>query len=127
MVNPEIWTKKGLSQPTSKGSIRLANVTANDIENMRAYGKIVGEVWEEEKFYTIVKSDIMKLDFIPFLAKDQMSDEDLDKIIAFETIKEHSAGSYSAISLGTVNQYLVDHVIYSYNKGDMDAIKPFTL
>jgi len=124
---PEIWTKKGLSTPTSSGSINFAGFTAEDIELVREYGTIVGTVWDEEKFYSFIKSDIMKLDFIPLLQPAKLSDKALTTIIKFETTKEHAAGSYSSIDSGTVNNYLVDHVIYSYNKGKKKEIKPYTL
>jgi len=124
---PEIWNTQGLVTPTSAGSINFANVTAEDIENIRQYAIIVGSLWEEEKPYSFIKSDIMKLDFIPFLQDDVLSDASLDAIIGFELVKEHSAGSYNSISIGTVNHYLVDHIIFSYTNGDIEAIKPFIL
>jgi len=124
---PEIWNKQGLVMPTSSGSVNFKGITAEDIENIRQYATIVGSLWEEEKPYTFIKSDIMKLDFIPFLQSDTISDTSLDAIINFELTKEHTAGSYNSISIGTVNHYLVDHIIFSYNNGDIEAIKPFTL
>ena len=125
--DPRLWTRPGLQTESSRGTIRWMNFTADDIEKIREFGTIVGGIWEEEKFYTMIKSDIMKLDFIPYLQQNVFTDEALDVIMRFELAKEHTTGSYNAISQRTVNNYLVDHVIFSYKNNDMDAIKPFTL
>ena len=69
----------------------------------------------------------MKLDFIPFLQEEVFTDAQLDQIIAFETAKQHATGSYNAISQRTVNNYLVDHIIFAYNDNNLAEIEPFTL
>ena len=125
--DPRLWTRPGLQTESSSGTIKFENFTAEDIENIREFGKRVGTIWEEEKFYTLIKSDIMKLDFIPFLSDAVFTDEHFEKMIDFELAKEHATGSYNAISQRTVNNYLVDHVIFAHKNNDKDAIKPFTL
>lgn len=124
---PTIWNNTGLTTPTSSGSVNFKGITTEDIKHIREYATIVGSLWEEEKPYTFIKSDIMKLDFIPFLQSPTITNASLDAIVAFELVKEHSAGSYNAISIETVNHYLVDHIIFSYNSGNTEDIKPFIL
>lgn len=127
MFDPAIWSSVGMQHASSKGSINIADITDEQIALLTEYTVIVGNEWEEESFYSFVKSDISKLGFIPFFRTPEFTDAALDAIINFEVNNVHSAGSFYAIDIGTVNNYFVDHVFNAYRNKQLDALRPYTL
>lgn len=127
MFKPEIWgeTRSAMFAPTSAGTINLSAFTDEDIELIKEYSKITGTVWTDEQWYTVVRSEIDKFDFIKMLRdKDFLSVEDLEQIIAYELHHQnHSAGAFYSIDLRTVNTYFVDFVLQ--NKDNKESLKPF--
>lgn len=126
MFKPEIWgdARSSMFAPTSAGSINLSAITDEDIENIKQYSLVTGAVWSDEQWYTVIRSEIDKFDFIKmFRDKQYLTPEDLKAIIDYEIHHQnHSAGVFYSIDLRTVNVYFVDYILQ--NKDNKGALKP---
>lgn len=141
MFKPEIWgeTRSSMYAPTSSGSINMPAFTDEDIENLKAYSRITGQIWSDELWYTnlrtnseyctqaYLRSEIDKFDFIKFFRdKDCISVEELDSILEYEIYHQyHAAGSFYSIDLRTVNTYFIDYLLMNHDKPDL--IKPYAI
>lgn len=140
MFKPEIWgdTRSSMYAPSSSGSINFSALTDEDIENLKVYSKITGQIWSDELWYTNLRtnaqytqayqrSEIDKFDFIKFFRnKEELSIEELDKILEYEIYHQyHAAGSFYSIDLRTVNTYFVDFLLMNHDKPE--KIKPYAL
>jgi hypothetical protein len=123
MCRPEVWgdTKTSMYAPSAAGTINLRAFTPEDIPVLRQYSVVTGTVWTDEQWYTVLRSEIDKLDFIPFFAEsDIMSVEDMRKVIDYEIHHHnHAAGAFYAIDLRTVNTYFVDHLLQNYQNKEL--------
>jgi len=123
MCRPSIWgnTKTSMSAPSAAGNINLQNITAVDISVLRQYSIVTGTVWTDEQWYTILRSEIDKLDFIPFFANgDVISVADMQKVIDYELHHHnHAAGAFYAIDLGSVNTYFVDFILQNHQNKEL--------
>lgn len=124
---PEIWTDIGMNRASSNGTINFDAITDEDIELFRAFTEIAGSEWEEENYYRFIKSDIIKLDFIPFLRDEVLSNASLAAILDFEMNVNHSAGSFYSIDVSTVNNYFMDYILAAAKAGELDKLTPYTL
>lgn len=127
MFNPEIWGEERSSMLpiSSSGNITFSTFTDEDIENLKKYSVIVGKIWSDEEWYTTLRSETDKFEFIKMLRnKDYFTIEDLDEIINYEIFHQsHSAGSFYAIDLRTVNTYFIDHILMNYE--DKSKLRPY--
>lgn len=127
MFKPEIWgeTKSSMYTEKSSGAINLSAFTDEDITTLKQYSAVTGTVWSGEQWYTVLRSEVDKFDYIKmFRNKDHLSVEDLEKILDYEIHHlNHSAGSFYSIDLRTVNNYFVDFVLQ--NKDNKDKLKPY--
>lgn len=123
MCRPAIWgnTKTSMYAPSAAGTINLRAITTEDIPVLRQYSIVTGTVWTDEQWYTVLRSEIDKLDFIPFFANgDVISIENIKKIIEYELHHHnHAAGAFYAIDLGSVNTYFVDYLLQNYENKEM--------
>lgn len=123
MCRPSVWgtTKTSMYAPSTNSTINLRNFTAEDIPVLREYSIVTGTVWTDEQWYTVLRSEIDKLDFIPFFAdSDVISVENMKKVIEYELHHHnHAAGAFYAIDLGSVNTYFVDFILQNYNNKEL--------
>lgn len=124
---PEIWTDIGMNRASSNGTINFDAITDEDIELFRAFTEIAGSEWEEENYYRFSKSDIIKLDFIPFLRDEVLSNASLAAILDFEMNVNHDEGSFYSIDVSTVNNYFMDYILAAAKAGELDKLTPYTL
>jgi len=117
----EIWGSSGLGTPSSNGLINFGAISDEDIENLREFTRIAGSIWEEENFYSFIKSDVIKLDFVPFLREDTLSNAALNAILNFELNSNHAAGSFYSIDVSTVNNYFVDFILGEFKNGNHES------
>jgi len=139
MFKPEIWgeTRSSMFAPTSSGSINLSAFTDEDITNLKSYSAITGQIWKDEVWYTSLRttpsaqsylgSEVDKFDFIKFFRnKDYLTVEELDSILDYEIYHQyHSAGSFYAFDLRSVNTYFVDFLLMNYNNAEL--LEPFII
>lgn len=129
LFNPKIWgdTRTTLYSASSGGKINFREITPNDVRLLREYATITGRVWSDSKWITSLRSESDKFDFIHmYRNKDQLSVEDADKILEYETHHQyHSAGAFYAIDLRSVNTYFVDFILQNYT--DKDKLKPYVI
>jgi len=141
MFNPDIWgeTRSSMYAPTSASSINLNAFTDQDIEDLKKYSKITGQIWSDELWYTgtktnkkyctqtYLRSEIDKFEFLKFFRdKDVLSVEELDQILEYEIYHQyHAAGSFYSIDLRTVNNYFVDFLLMNHN--NPKAIEPYAI
>jgi hypothetical protein len=127
MFKPDIWgsTKSTMSAPSASGTINLSAFTDEDIENLKKYSVITGKIWSDEQWYTVLRSEIDKFDYIKMLRdKEFLSVEDLETILSYEIHNiNHAAGSFYSIDLRTVNTYFIDFILQ--HKDDKEKIKPY--
>jgi hypothetical protein len=123
MCRVNVWgtTKTSMYAPSATSTINLRNFTAADIPVLRQYSIVTGTVWTDEQWYTVLRSEIDKFDFIPFFAdSDIISVENMKKIIEYELHHHnHAAGAFYAIDLGSVNTYFVDHLLQNYENKEI--------
>lgn len=122
-----IWNYVGLVPPSTKDGINFKNITDQDIDYIQKFTEIISTEWLEEAFYHFTKTDQSKVAFIKYIACEELSDEGLQEIIDFELRATHTAGTFYSIDTGTVNNYLVDHVLNAIRKGDLSSIEPYIL
>lgn len=120
-----IWIRPEMRAQSSSKNIRFENINEGHIQAMSAFSKIAGCIWSEESCYQFTKSDINKLQFIPFLQN--LDDEGLSKIIEVESAFINAAGCFFSIDLVTVNHYLIHTILDRYNNKDLGYLKRFTL
>lgn len=140
MFKPEIWgeTRSSMYAPTSSGSVKLNGFTDEDIDNLKVYSKLTGQIWSDELWYTnqrsnaaytqaYMRSEIDKFEFIKFFRnKDELTIDELDQILEYEIYHQyHAAGSFYAIDLRTVNTYFVDFLLMNHDKPEV--IKPYAI
>jgi hypothetical protein len=140
MFKPEIWgeTRSSMYAPSARGTIDYAGFTDENIENLKVYSKLTGQIWSDELWYTNLKtnkeytqaymrSEIDKFEFIKFFRdKDTLTVEELDQILEYEIYHQyHAAGSFYAIDLRTVNTYFVDFLLMNHDKPE--SLKPYTI
>jgi hypothetical protein len=134
MFKSEIWgdTRSSMFAPTSLGSVNLSAFTDQDIDDLKAYSLITGQIWSDELWYTnlrsnatytqaYLRSEIDKFDFIKFFKnKDYLTVEELDEILEYEIFHQyHAAGSFYAIDLRTVNTYFVDFLLMNHDNPEV--------
>lgn len=123
MCRPIVWgsTKTSMYAPSATSTINLRNFTAADIPVLRQYSIVTGTIWTDEQWYTVLRSEIDKFDFIPFFAdSDIISVENMKKIIEYELHHHnHAAGAFYAVDLGSVNTYFVDYLLQNYENKEM--------
>lgn len=127
MFKPEIWgeAKSPMYTASSGGSIDLTGFTDKDIELLKEYSVITGKIWTDEQWYTVLRSEIDKFEYIKmFRDKEYLSVEDLETILSYEIHNiNYAAGSFYSIDLRTVNTYFVDFILQ--NKDDKEKLKPY--
>jgi hypothetical protein len=127
MFKPEIWgeARSSMFAPTSAGTINMSAITDEDIETIKQYSLVTGTVWSDEQWYTVVRSEIDKFNFIKmFRDKQYLTVDDLKEILDYELHHQsHSAGVFYSIDLRTVNTYFVDYMLQ--NKDNKGITKPF--
>lgn len=123
MCRQSVWgnTKTSMYSPSASNTINLRNFTAEDIPVLRQYSIVTGTVWTDEQWYTVLRSEIDKFDFILFFANsDIMSVSDMQKVIDYELHHHnHAAGAFYAIDLGSVNTYFVDFLLQNHENKDV--------
>ena len=126
MFKPEIWgeTRSSMFSATSNDSINLSAITDEDIQHLKEFSVCTAAIWCEEEIYTSMslRSEIDKFAFIKMLRnKNEFDTDDLAKIMEYEIHhKYHSAGSFYAIDLRSVNTYFVDHLLLNHdNKANL--------
>lgn len=127
LFDENIWVNTGISAASSKSTINLGAITDEKIELLRQYADICGQIWTDEEWYTIKRSEIDKLEFVKlFRTQSELTPADVDNIIDYEVDgMTHSAGSFYSIDLRTVNTYFIDWVLQ--NKDDPQAMKPYAI
>lgn len=162
MFNPKIWgeTRSSMYAPTASYSINLSAFTPADIQLLKEYSIITGQVWSDELWYTqdrtnerfkplqfvnnkerfefviksrenkdfyqaYLRSEIDKFEFIKFFKnKDELTLEELDVVLDYEIYHQyHSAGTFYAIDLRTVNTYFIDHILLNHENKEL--LEPF--
>ena len=123
-----IWySKYETAFKNSKPKVKIHNITKSDISALKDASLQCGLEWVEEGIYSIIKSDIHKMDFIPMLQKEIMSDEDLNTIIKFELQMDHSAGSFYNLDNSKTNIHFIEHILQSYKEKNLENIRPYIL
>jgi hypothetical protein len=127
MFDDNIWGNTGILAPSSKSTINVGTITDEQLALIKEFASISSEIWKEQEWYTIERSEINMLDFVKmFRTKSTLSIEEIQTIINYEIDgQEHASGSFYSIDLRSVNTYFVDWVLQ--NKDDKDAMKPFAI
>ena len=127
MFNPSIWgeTRSSMYSPSSGGTINLSAISDEDINLIKQYSVITGKIWTDEQWYTVLRSEIDKFNFIKmFRNKNTLSVDELNAILEYELHHQnHAAGAFYAIDLRTVNTYFVDFVLQNTNNKEL--LKPY--
>lgn len=109
-----IWNTKKTDAPSStRNTIRLENITAEDIEKFKNFAAIAGSVWANMNFYKPTESAPYELDFLSVVTN--FTDEVLDKIIEVESSFELYTTTFLSTSLGTVNFYIIHSILEDNN------------
>jgi hypothetical protein len=125
-LSDKIWNYKYMSYASSENTtINLSEFTPEDIKTLNQFVNFASSCWNEEGVYVGPKSDVNKMKFITIYS--DFNDELLNEIIQIESEFEHSAGSFFAIDLQSVNHYLITEILERHKSKDLDWIKQYSL
>lgn len=142
LFRKDIWGEHNISilQPSSKGTINFSSISDEEVAQLKALThkllwciEFIPEKTSYEEF--VMKEDelisekyfeVDKIDFIKLLRKDVWSDQDMREILDYEISHQYDfAGSFSSLSIQSVNDYLIVHLIR--NRENKESLKPFVL
>ncbi len=126
--NHDIWGDGNeLRKPSASGSLNLQNITDSDLDNFRSFSKAVVSQWGDATYYDDTSSKTGKLSFIPELCEQELSDECLDKLLAYERDNTTSGGSFYSPEIQTVNHYFMSHVFSCMREDRVMELEPYIL
>jgi len=115
-----IWKSEYIKVGSSKQSIDISAVTADDITAYKNLYTTIGQ--------TDYMMEIKLLDYIDFVKGDgELSDTQLDQIIQDEIDNPLRFGSFYGPSLESVNTYFVDHILQQKKDNNTDSLNPYVV
>ena len=108
-LNRRFWQYEYMNIASTGENINFAEITADDVTNLKQFGSIAGNTWSETNVYANVKSDTNKLDFLDIFT--DFTDTRLSDLITTEATFDNEAGSFFSIDLETVNHYFVQTIL----------------
>jgi hypothetical protein len=142
LFRKDIWGENSISilQPSSKGTINFSFISDEEVAQLKRMVhkllwciEFIPEkasyeefVMKEEELISEKCFEVDKIDFIKLLRKDVWSNEDMREILDYEIAHQYDfAGSFSSLSIHSVNDYLTVHLIR--NRENKELLKHFVL
>jgi hypothetical protein len=135
LFRKDIWGENNISllEPSSKGTIDFSSISDEEVAQLKLithkfYGLLylLPENNSEDELIVEKYFEVDKIDFIKLLRKDVLSNEDMLEILDYEISHQYDfAGSFSSLSIQSVNDYLTVHLIR--NRENKDVLNAFVL
>lgn len=116
-IKDDMWVSKYMNIASSNNNVLFDNISASDLVTIRKFTQIIADGWSQFKLYDAGKSDVNKLDFIECITG-EFTDTLLDSLIEMESTYDNESGSFFALSLETVNHYLIHSLLDAKSNAD---------